>query len=63
MKIYENTPDAYIIGSIAFIFGGIIFGMLEAGYDIEHHTFNIQLLLINLDYFVVAYLCSCMKKT
>ncbi len=63
LKPYKNTPDACIISSVAFIFGGILFAILVAGYDIKHHTFNIRLGLLDAAYFVVAYLLSCMEKT
>ena len=62
MKLYKDTPDAYIIGSVAFIFGGILFALLVTGYDIKNHTFNIQLALFDMAYFVVAYLFSIVKK-
>jgi hypothetical protein len=62
MKLYKDTPDSYIVGSVAFIFGGILFGILVTLYDIKNHTFDMQLALLNAAFFIVAYLFSMMKK-
>lgn len=61
-KIYGKTHEYTVIPSLAFIFGGFLFMYLVAGYDIEHNTFNIQLALIDLSFFVISFLLASMRN-
>ena len=61
-KIYGKTHEYTVIPSLAFIFGGFLSMYLIAGYDIEHDTFNIQLALIDVSFFAIAYLFASMRN-